>query len=163
MATIIVFYCTDGAAAKQRAREILAERHHARVYDVGAWDQTNDHCDAVWIMPDVPEWQVKRIISVYGDKIISGEFQPEEKEVAADSGNVVDTASNGDNEKKEENEGSEQLTTTEQTDGSENQVEHVDPVKRAVHKGGGRWFVMKGNQKVSGPHNKDEAKQLAAL
>lgn len=33
---------------------------------------------------------------------------------------------------------------------------------RAVHKGFGKWFVMDGDRKVSGPHAKDEAQRLAA-
>jgi len=33
--------------------------------------------------------------------------------------------------------------------------------KKAVHKGGGRWFVMLGEERISGPHDKTEALRLA--
>lgn len=33
---------------------------------------------------------------------------------------------------------------------------------KAVHKGGGRWFVMNGEERVSGPHDKAEAMRLAS-
>lgn len=32
----------------------------------------------------------------------------------------------------------------------------------AKHRGRGRWFVMRGDEIVSGPHTKDEAQRLAA-
>lgn len=35
--------------------------------------------------------------------------------------------------------------------------------KRAMHRGAGRWFVMSGEEIVSGPHDKSEATRLAAL
>jgi hypothetical protein len=67
----IVFYATDGAAAKLRAREIFANKPNlSRLYEVSAWDGRLDQCDAVEIMPDVPGWQRKRIVEVYGDKVV---------------------------------------------------------------------------------------------
>ena len=129
----IVFYATNGSAAKQRARAISAEKtNHARCYDVAVWDGTPDKCDSVEIMPDVPGWQRARITQVYGEveEYISDgdQNQPEEE--------VVFRKPMG-------------LMPPKESD------------KKAVHRGGGRWFVMSGDDIISGPHDKIEATRLA--
>jgi hypothetical protein len=65
----IVFYLTNGEAAKLRGREIVAQGkgNYARVYDVSSWEGNPDKCDSVEIMEDVPPWQRKRITDVYGE------------------------------------------------------------------------------------------------
>ncbi len=131
----IVFYSTNGSAAKLRAREIAAAKtHYARCYDVASWDGTPDRCDAVEIMPDVPGWQRKRITSVYGEveEYIPGEVAEVEVEIPSAIKQM------GLMPPKENN-------------------------KKAVHRGGGRWFVMEGDDIVSGPHDKAEAAKLAAM
>lgn len=129
----IVFYSTNGAAAKIRAREICAQGklNYARVYDVAVWDGTFDKCDSVEIMDDVPDWHKKRIEAVYGEV---EEVIPS-KEV-------------------EERVSSAALRPLGNFPPKEN-------TKRAVHRGGGRWFVMDGEQVISGPHDKAEAQRIA--
>lgn len=42
-------------------------------------------------------------------------------------------------------------------------VANCGPSPRTLkHKGFGRWFVMNGDQELSGPHTKDEAERLVA-
>lgn len=136
----IVFYSTEGAAAKVRGRQIVAQGkgNYARVYDVGTWDGTYDKCDAVEIMPDVQGWQRDRITEVYGEV---------EEAIAPDQAEI---------------ERLEQLAR--KPLGLMPAKETVPVEKKAVHRGGGRWFVMAGDNKIiSGPHEKAEAARLAAL
>lgn len=127
----IVFYHTDGAAAKLRAREIVArgKGNYARVYDVGSWDGSEDKCDSVEIMPDITNWQRKRITDVYGEV--------EEHLVSDEEGVVGETIEVAGNK--------------------------VPNNKTAKHRGGGRWFVMREDDIVSGPHEKAEAQRLAEI
>lgn len=137
----IVFYNNNGYAAKQRAREIAAKNKgdFARCYDVGAWDNTSDKCDVAEMMPDILSWQRDRIINVFGEKAVdfefSEEFQEEEQQPARKELGLMP-------------------------------AKEVDPAAepsglKAVHKGGGRWFVMNGDERISGPHDKAEAIRLA--
>ena len=137
----IVFYATQGAAAKLRSRELVAARKgdYARVYDIAVWDGSKDKCDAVQIMPDVQSWQRKRIIEVYGDIVTQLEYAEEEHEVQPERPELKSMELFPNKETKVENE------------------------KKAVHKGGGRWFVMVGEERISGPHDKAEAVRLAAI
>ena len=132
----IVFYHSEGQAAKARARAISASSKgtYARCYDVTSWEGTRDKCDSVEIMPDVPEWQRERIYSVYG---AADEPPPAEEP----PGEVIDPNRDDDNKVDGDNE--------------------VVGEKKAVHKGGGRWFVMIGDERISGPHDKAEAIRLA--
>lgn len=127
----IVFYATDGAAAKLRTREIAATKNYARCYDVAMWDGTEDRCDNVEIMPDVPPWQRERIMKVYGEPVEQEEIQEPGQSPEADL----------------------------PPEGSSDPEPVVE--KKAVHRGGGRWFVMAGDDIVSGPHDKAEAAKLA--
>lgn len=133
----IVFYATNGAAAKQRARAIAAvnKGDFARCYDVGVWDGTHDRCDSVEIMADVPDWQRDRISSVFGAI----------EEQIVDQEEVSDV----DDQQQEE------IAVA-----TEGEAEIVSE-KRAVHRGGGRWFVMSGEDIISGPHDKAEAARIA--
>ena len=133
----IVFYSTDGKAAKQRAREISAtsKSDYARCYDVSVWGGTPDKCDSVEIMKDVPGWQRKRITDVYG----------EVEEYIAPEGDSIEVAQEVSSAIK-----SMGLMPAKESD------------KKAVHRGGGRWFVMSGDTVLSGPHDKTEAAKLAA-
>lgn len=128
----IVFYTTDGPAAKARSRELAAVKNdYTRVINAGFWDSTvYVRCDAVEIMPDVPGWQRKRIMEVYSDKVV--EPGTTEREVV----------------EEQQSETTEELV--------------ISTEKKAVHKGGGRWFVMVGEDKLSGPHDKVEAQRLAS-
>lgn len=128
----IVFYNTNGSAAKTRAREICAvnKGDYARVYDAASWDGSEDKCDAVEIMDDVPKWHRKRIDAVYSDKIVDA------------------------NAKEEIQEDTSQIETK--------QEENSSVEKKAVHRGGGRWFVMDGETIISGPHDKSEAQRLTS-
>src|SRR4051812_46261062 len=117
MPLIIVFYSSDSVAAKQRGREIVAQKeHHARIYDASVWDGSPDQCDGVMIMPDVLGWQRNRILDVFGDRVMASEDEVPQSEVVSEDQGKVD----GD--------GNPAATTT----------------KLAVHRGGGRWFVMNG-------------------
>jgi hypothetical protein len=132
----IVFYASNGAAAKHRAREISAQSKgdYARCYDVSSWDNTPDKCDAVEIMPDVPSWQRDRITKVYGEVqevIMDQEIRAEEL-VRQPMGLMPPK-----------------------------QEEAVVVQREAKHRGGGRWFVMSGDDIISGPHDKAEAIRLA--
>lgn len=134
----IVFYSNNGAAAKQRAREIAAasKGDYARCYDVGAWDNTLDKCDVVEVMPDVPGWQRDRITKVYGqiDEVKESET-PDDDSLARKPMGLMPAKPELENPVKAE--------------------------KKAVHRGGGRWFVMSGEEIISGPHDKAEASKLA--
>lgn len=127
----IVFYTTNGAAAKVRSREICAQvkGNYARCYDAAVWDGSNDKCDEVEIMPDVTGWHRKRIVKVYGDKVVDHEVEMQKQEVVNE---IVQ------------------------------QEDIIEGTKTAVHRGGGRWFVMDGEQIISGPHDKSEANRLAS-
>lgn len=145
----IVFYATDGAAAKMMARHICADKQSlARAYDVAVWDSTPDACDRVVVMPDVQDWQRARIDRVYGDRICDPEQQVEE--IIQETGLNL----NGD--------GEEQRPAGE-PDVDQNPKGDVEVAneKKAIHKGGGRWYVMQGDQQLSGPHDKGTAKTLA--
>ena len=142
----IVFYATNGAAAKQRARAIAAvnKGDFARCYDVGVWDGTHDRCESVEIMADVPDWQRDRISSVFGaieEQIVDQEEVSDVDDLqqegisAATEGDASDVATEGEAE--------------------------IVSEKRAVHRGGGRWFVMSGEDIISGPHDKAEAARIA--
>lgn len=138
----IVFYATNGEAAKLRGREIVAlgKGNYARVYDVTSWMGSADKCDAVEIMPDVPGWQRKRITDVYGEieeHIIEGEGE-----------GIETTASGGEI-------GPAQTISVDLESKKNNKV--------AKHRGGGRWFVMEGETVISGPHEKAEAQRLAEM
>lgn len=134
----IVFYATDGQSAKYRARAIVAESkgNYARCYDVASWDNTPDKCDAVEIMPDVPSWQKDRIMAVFGqvDEVQEQPAPIEDTPARQPMGLMP--------EKQQQNSAETEL--------------------KAVHKGGGRWFVMNGEERVSGPHDKAEAMRLAS-
>lgn len=130
----IVFYFSNGAAAKLRSREIAALKgNYARVYDAGVWDGAADKCDFVEIMSDVPNWQRKRITEVYGDEVKEVELQEVNSEVL---------------ERKPM--------------GLMPELQNPAALKKeAKHRGGGRWFVMEGENIISGPHDKAEAVRLA--
>lgn len=135
----IVFYATNGAAAKARARAIAADTkgHYARCYDVASWENTEDKCDFVEIMPDVPGWQRDRILKVFGPVVPATEVPVAEAD--------------------------------EQTSAVEIEQPYLKPMgnfpekeqKTAKHRGGGRWFVMAGEEIISGPHDKEEAMRLS--
>jgi hypothetical protein len=133
-----IFYTSVGPAAKARSRAIAAVRgNYARVIDAGFWDGTFSACDAVEVMPDVPKWQRNRITEVYGDEIVRDAEDAEaetEVEIAQKPLGLMP-------EKQEQ------------------KIEKIE--KKAVHKGGGRWFVMAGEDRLSGPHDKIEALKLA--
>lgn len=138
----IVFYASNGPAAKHHSREIAAEKgHYARTYDVAVWDRTADKCDAVEIMPDVLPWQRDRIKQVFGEKVVELSYEEEEvpqpEPIRQQMGLMP---------AKEYEPQIEEPTSNE---------------KKAVHKGGGRWFVMVGDERISGPHDKAEALRLA--
>lgn len=66
----IIFYGRDGKAAKARAKEIAADKPNvARVYDVMAWGGQADACDAVEIMPCVPDWKRGAIMAAFPGKV----------------------------------------------------------------------------------------------
>ncbi len=66
----IIFYGSDGAAAKLRAREISADKaNKTRVYDAFSWNGDRDACDVIEIMPCVPEWRRARIEDAFAGKI----------------------------------------------------------------------------------------------
>jgi hypothetical protein len=139
MALVIIFYASDGMAAKQASQEIVAtKQNHARVYDVAAWNDSHDQCDHVIIMPDVPEWQRVRIEEIFGDKIVRDEEDHNELK-AEEQGEQVD----GDGDPPKEKD-----------------PEENNPARKFIkHQGGGRWFVMLDNERLSGPHSKEEAQR----
>ncbi len=66
----IVFYASDGTAAKARAKAIAADKPNtARVYDAMVWNGDADACDAVEIMPCVPGWKREAIEAAFSGKI----------------------------------------------------------------------------------------------
>lgn len=136
----IVFYATNGQAAKLRAREIAAQSKsdYSRCYDVGVWDGSNDKCDAVDIMPDVSKWQRGRIREVFGEKVRDYEETDQEPQ-------EIDEPFR------------KSLGLMPERDDPATEPSGL----KAVHKGGGRWFVMNGDERVSGPHDKAEAIRLA--
>ncbi len=70
----IVFYGTDDAAAKRRAKEIAAHKPaQVRVYDSMVWNGEQDVCDAVEILPCVSEWRRYLIERVFPGKIADGQ------------------------------------------------------------------------------------------
>lgn len=142
MALVIIFYATEGAEAKQAAQEIVAtKQNHARVYDVAAWNDSHDQCDHVIIMPDVPEWQRVRIEEIFGDKIVRDE--QEHTEILEQNESVEQVDGHGD-----------PLKTREPGE------EEKNPARKFIkHQGGGRWFVMLDNERLSGPHTKEEAQR----
>ena len=65
----IVFYGSDGEAAKLRSREIAAHKpNKVRVYDAAVWNGAEDFCDAVEILPCVPGHRRALIESVFAGK-----------------------------------------------------------------------------------------------
>ena len=86
-------------------------------------------------MADVPDWQRDRISSVFGAI----------EEQIVDQEEVSDV----DDQQQEE------IAVA-----TEGEAEIVSE-KRAVHRGGGRWFVMSGEDIISGPHDKAEAARIA--
>lgn len=134
----IVFYTNNGAAAKLRSREIAAVKgNYARVYDAAVWDGSPDKCDAVEIMSDVPGWQRKRIVQVFGEPIEIEHCEVEHELVRTNMG----------------------LMPPKEPASEEPKAGSLE--KKAVHKGGGRWFVMTGEERLSGPHDKAEALRIA--
>jgi hypothetical protein len=133
----VVFYATNGPTAKARSREIAAVRgDYARVVDVAVWDGDIIRCDGVEVLPDVPKWQRQRIEQVYGEiKEVSQEPQNQIEALERKSMGLMPEKPELPNPALDE--------------------------KRAVHKGGGRWFVMQGEERLSGPHDKVEAMKLA--
>lgn len=158
----IVFYTTNGAAAKVHARTIgAAKGSSAVVYDAGVWLGDPERCDIAVIMPDVPEWQRDRITNTFGDKVRDNTFEPPVYHENEDESFKLPTfvqpktifpkprtvAPIVEEEKEKE---------------SQTESANTEIGKKAVHKGGGRWFVMQGEDRISGPHDKAEAQQLAS-
>lgn len=157
----IVFYSTDSAAAKLRARQIVAEKpNHARVYDVGVWVESYDQCDAVEIMPDVPQWQRERIMAIYGDKVVDVDQELIEINSLVLDHPLLERKPMGLMPAKGISDTAGQVPEGWNELAAENQ-KNLDESKKAVHKGGGRWFVMAGEKRLSGPHDKAEAHRLA--
>lgn len=46
-------------------------------------------------------------------------------------------------------------------DEGKSQKQQEDNGKKAVHRGGGKWYVMRDEEKISGPHTREEAEELA--
>lgn len=129
----IVFYANNGPAAKLRSREIAA---------VAKLDTAR--------VIDVGFWDGE---PTRCDRV---EMMPDvpkwqRKRIVAAYGEISQDAELQEPAQEEQ----EEPTTIipEQSHGEE---------KKAVHKGGGRWFVMKGDEKLSGPHDKAEAQRLAS-
>jgi hypothetical protein len=73
----IVFYGSEGAAAKARAREISKGKPNvARVYDAMTWTDSVDACDAVEILPCVPWWKREKIEALYAGRVVSPKAKP---------------------------------------------------------------------------------------
>ena len=69
----IVFYGSDGKAAKARAKQIAATKPNiARVYDAMTWGGSADACDAVEVLPCVPWWKRDVIGAAYSGKVSEG-------------------------------------------------------------------------------------------
>jgi len=143
----IVFYSTNGQVAKYRAREIAAaaKGDYSRCYDVSVWDGTADKCDVAEIMPDVPDWQRSKIKEVFGEKAVDYE-EVVEQQIEGLQSHLKPLGLMPEKPKQEAVEGE---------GGGE-----VIGEKKAVHRGGGRWFVTQNDQVISGPHDKAEAKRL---
>lgn len=140
----IVFYTSDSQSAKNRSRQLVAVKgDYASMIDAGFWSGERMKCDVVEIMPDVSGWQRKRIMAVFEEEKIKEMYfedpPAEEQQEQALKISGVDINN---------------ITGSTSTEVIE---------KKAVHRGGGRWFVMAGDQIISGPHEKAEATRLAEL
>lgn len=135
--TTIVYYSTNSALAKEVA---AAERKAGRIGQTR--DATTfytgdfDPADSVIVLPDVARHHANKIRAAYGDRV--RDYDPIEVVVETDPPD-----------------GTRHVT--------ENVVTGKSPTRIAVHRGNGKWYVMDGENEISGPHHKEEAKSLAAL
>lgn len=137
--TTVFFYSSslDGELAKHMA---LTERKNLRAglpRDATSFDGDKiKEATRVVVLPSVSKHHRDKIVATYGDLVLDYD------EAAVTPQNPV---SGGDD------------------DDPNNPANKAKAgVKTAVHRGGGKWYVMIGDEKVSGPHEKEEAEELAA-
>jgi hypothetical protein len=65
----LIFYGSDGEAAKARASQIRAERGAAHIRDAAAFAGEVEPCDSVVLLPCVSGYDRARIVSTYPDKV----------------------------------------------------------------------------------------------
>lgn len=73
--SVIVFYDTDAASAKQRVQELkrrgrVDASFDARLYHVSAWSGEPERCEGVVLMPDVQGWQRGRLEAAFNGRIL---------------------------------------------------------------------------------------------
>jgi hypothetical protein len=73
--SVIVFYDTNVAAAKQRVQELkrrgmVDAAFDARLYHVHAWSGEPERVDGVVLMPDVTGWQRGRLLSAFAGRVL---------------------------------------------------------------------------------------------
>ncbi len=136
--THLIFFAHDAEAAKAVAAKIRDTTDPAFLRDVSAFDGSDDPCDRVIIMPDVSEYMRGKINAVYGskvDKSVAGIIEikeaQEQSATIAGSGEVSTVVVNADT--------------------------YAVPEKQIKHRGHGRFYVMRGDDILSGPHTKAEA------
>lgn len=64
--TTIVFYGTNGNAAKEHGAKIRAEGNYAQLRHAEAFNGEKEPCDAVVMLPCVTDYDAKRLVTVYG-------------------------------------------------------------------------------------------------
>lgn len=128
-------YETEGAAAKDAAAVERArdKTRRAIALQVDGWDGETPRADRVEFMPDVQEW----------------------KRTALEAKVSVASKTEAPARLPETTEESFRRDMTSQAAG--------EPAgKRAVHRGNGSYYVMDGDQVISGPFDKERAQQEAA-
>ena len=65
----LVFYASNGAAAKAAVAKIRAEGRSAQLRDAIVYGGEAEPCNAVLVMPDVSAFDRARIDLAYGDKV----------------------------------------------------------------------------------------------
>lgn len=133
MKTTTLIYCgPDGDAGRVLAEKYRADGERAMLRDAATFNHDKESCERIVIMPDVSTWQRDRLVAAYG------------------AGMKIDIVICG-NERVATVPGPNTTTVKVQL-----------PPLTAKHRGRGKFYVMRGDEIVSGPHTKAEAQRLAA-